>query len=320
MSWEALTPTRVRAAHEAVLTPTHPEGCAQPLDDLCCFYQFDRWTVRDFAARWCECDGRPRRAPRTEEAMARRRLQHLLRLGLVNCLAGRALAAQRADLAGRPGDLYFLSPLGARVLLHHLRIAPNALRAPDLALDGGRAAGDGLAKHRRARSGAWDAHRIACQRLTIRHAWLDDPDWHFARRLPLAIPLGEREAALIPDAWAWEDGVLFAIDLEGTAQREHVREKHAKYAALARALAPAREVQLTVVFASAAFRRRMLPYHELTYARGDGGYAFGWIDYEAALAAAPGDFWGARQFVDRQAVRERLRAYHEREAEILRDW
>ena len=259
--------------------------------------------------------------PRTEEALARRRLQHLQRLGLLDCLAGCSLTTQRDGLAGRPGDLFYLSPLGARVLIRHLRLGPNALKAPDLALDRGRAVAGGLVKHRRARRRAWNAHLFACQRLAVRHAWIDDGDWHFMRQLPLAIPLREREVGRIPDAWVWRDRVLFAIEVEGTEQRDHIREKHARYAALARLLGrQEKSVQLTIVFTGAAFRRRMLPYHERTYARGEAGYEFGWIDYEAALAAAPGKLWDEREFVERQAVRERLPAYHERESDVFRGW
>ncbi len=318
MSAEQLTPERVRLAHAALLRPAHPEGHAQPVHHLYCFYQFDRWTVRDFAARWRGRDGWPLRAPRTEEAHARRRLQYLQRLGLLDCLAGR-LAAQRDDLAGRPGDLFSLSPLGARVLIRHLDLGPNAIKAPDLALDR-RPGGGGTVKRRQARRMAWDDHRIACQRLAIRHGWLDDARWRFARQLPFAIPFDTRETILIPDAWAWGEDLLFAIELEGTPQRDHIREKHARYAALARLLAPGKAVQLTVVFANATFRRRVLPYHELTHARGDGGYEFAWLDYEQAIAAAPGDFWQARTFVERPEVRERLREYHEREADAFRGW
>ena len=39
--------------------------------------------------------------------------------------------------------------------------------------------------------------------------------------------------------------------------------------------------------------------------RGEGGHEFGWIDYEVALDAAPGTLWAGREFVERQAVRER---------------
>jgi hypothetical protein len=79
-------------------------------------------------------------------------------------------------------------------------------------------------------------------------------------------------------------------------------------------------VQLTVVFVSVAFRRRMLPYHETTYARDSGGYGFAWLDYEAAIGAAPDDFWSLRQFVEHDEVRARLRAYHEREVDAFRGW
>ena len=321
MAEERLTPEAVRDAHRAVLKPTRPPGCAQPLTDLCCFYQFDRWTVQGFAERWRGREARQPGRPRTEEALARRRLQHLQRLGLLDCLAGCSLAAQRDGLAGRPGDLFYLSPLGARVLIRHLRLGPNALKAPELALDRGRPAAGRLVKRRRARRLPWNAHLFACQRLAVRHRWIDDGDWRFMRQLPLAIPLREREVGLIPDAWVWRDQVLFAVEVEGTEQRDHIREKHARYAALARTLGyRGKAVQLTVVFASAACRRRMLPYHEMTYARGEGGYEFGWTDYEAALVAAPGDLWAGREFVERQAVRERLRAYHERESNVFRGW
>ena len=318
---DRITPEHVRATHAALLDPTRHRGQARPIDDLLCFYQFDRWTVRGFAERQEPRDELSMREWRSAEALARRRLQRLQRLGLLNCLAGRSLTAQRADLLGRPGDLFSLSALGARVLTRHLKLGANALKAPDLALDRGRRAPGGLVKQHRARKGAWDPHLFACQRLAVRHEWVDDPAWRFMRQLPYALPLGEREVALIPDAWMWGGDRLFAVELEGTEQRDHIREKHAKYAALAGLLdRQGRALQLTIVFASAAFRRRVLHYHETTYARRAGGYAFAWLDYETALAAPPGELWGARQFVDRQEVRERQRDYHEREADAFRGW
>lgn len=280
----------------AVLRAGRSHDHARSIDDLYCFYQFDRWTVGAFAERWRgQGEGIPR-AARTAEAAARRRLQHLQRLGLISCLAGQSLCAQRDDLAGRPGDLFFLAPLGARVLTLHLGLAPGALKAPELALDRGRSVPGGLIKHRRARRLTWNAHLLACQRLAVRHRWLDDAAWRFIRRLPFMFTVADRGSTLIPDAWVWRGDTLFAVEVEGTQQREHIREKHAKYAALAAALGTVgKEVQLTMVFASVAFRRRTLAYHEQTYARNDGDYDFGWIDYEVALAAAPGTFWRDRR-------------------------
>ena len=74
-----------------------------------------------------------------------------------------------------------------------------------------------------------------------------------------------------------------------------------------------------MVFVSAPFRRQVLRHHEVAYARREGGYGFAWLDLDTALTAERGvGFWAARQFVDRSAIRERQRAYHEREWDTFR--
>lgn len=316
------TPERVRAAHEAILAAVREPGQAQPLDDLLCFYQFDRWTVSRFAARWHDPATLSLREALSAEAMARRDLQRLQRLGAVDCLAGSSLPrAARQGVTGRPGDLFYLNALGARILARELGLGSNAIKPPRIALDRGRPAAGGLVKHRRASRTAWDPHLFACQDLALRHRWLERGDWRFMRRLPLTFWLDNREAWLIPDACLLDGDTLFAVEVEGTEQREHIKEKHAKYAALAHALARDRglRLQLTVVFVSAGFRRQALRQHEVAFARRAGGYGFAWLDLEAALTAEPGGgFWAARQFVDRAAIRERQWKYHQHEWETFR--
>lgn len=316
---DQLTPEQVRAAYEAILATVRDPGQAQPIDDLLCFYHFDRWTVSRFAARWHDPATLSPREARSAEAMTRRDLQ---RLGAVDCLAGSSLPrAARQGVIGCPGDLFYLNALGARILVRELGLGSNAIKPPRIALDRGRPAEGGLVKHRRASRTAWDPHLFACQDLALRHGWLEWGDWRFMRQLPCTFWLDNRKTWLIPDAWLLDGETLFAVEVEGTEQREHIKEKHAKYAALAHALAcdGGPRLQLTVVFVSAGFRRQALQQHEVAFARRAGGYGFAWLDLEAALAAEPGGgFWTARQFVDRAAIRERQWKYHQRAWENFR--
>ncbi len=221
---DGMSVERVRAAHAAVLAPIRPgvHTPPRPIDNLLCFYQFDRWTVRALADRWWDTAGVSPRQRQTAEAMQRRDLQRLQRIGVIDCLEGKSRTSRAPDDGtGREGDLFYLNALGAQVLIRHLGLGHNAIKAPRVALDRGRAGPNGLVKHGRASATAWDAHLFACQRLAVYHKWLDGPDWHFMRALPYTFALRgreqERETWLIPDAWVWDDTRLFAIEVEGTA-------------------------------------------------------------------------------------------------------
>lgn len=302
-----------RETHSAMSTPSQ-NGLPPPIDDLRHFAHFARWTVADFARLWSECTA----------GQARRALQRLQGFGVVACLQGPIYGRATADHPGGRGpDLYYLTPHGAAVLEIELSLAHHTLKAPTIALDRGRVTAGGRRKAQRAAVMAWDPHQCAIQQLAL-HLGCFDGDWLIQRQLPYVVEVDRERRRILPDLAHLDGHEWYCLEVEHRSRQwAHIREKYLKYSALAALLDqlnPAMSVTLVLVFADPATRRLCWPRHERGYALHGAGLRLYTIDLAAALAGAAGDFWRSLEFVDRQALRRRLRELHERLADSYRGW
>ncbi len=228
-----LTARQVGATYEALRSGES----GIPLEPFLCFARFPKWTAACYAAHWG-----------ISEDTAGRDLQDLQRAGVVACLQGRGRGA-----GGREPDLWFLTRLGARVLTRHLG-SRSPIKAPKAVADGDmpiRTAG-GIPKYRVPAKPAQNAHDLNCLRLGVAFGWLhDDSGWDVRKALTYPDDEGW-ECTLVPDfAHRWETRLeerqaafmgygtvdhLWCVEVEGTDEGAHVRQKRRGYAGLARSL------------------------------------------------------------------------------------
>ncbi len=326
-----LTARQVGATYEAL---RRGDSDGLTLVQFLCFARFPKWTAACYAEHW-----------EVSEDTASHDLKALQRLGVIACLQGRGHGA-----GGREPDLWFLTRLGARVLTRHL--APRtSIKAPKVVADGDtalRTAG-GIPKYRVPAKPAQNAHDLNCLRLGVAFGWLhDDSGWEVRKALTYLDGEGW-ECTLVPDfARRWEEQLegrraaflgsevvehLRCVEVEGTEEGAHVRQKHRGYAALARSLErcdqPGRAFRLhvTLVFtfppSAARQQRQVLQRHERAFAQEPDAWRYGlsWTTLDQALALPEGQpFSASCTKLNRQQIRERERALAERIADAYTGW
>jgi len=302
---------RARAALVALRRPVRGMAASpgwSPLADLQLFRRVPLWTARQHADYTAGArPGTPLVAPDADWIrIARRDLQRLQRHGVLGRLQG-----ARTGGGGSEEDTYFRTRLGALVLDLAAGDAPGTLPTRRWVRDAGHAGAGGLVTHREA--AFVDPHELAIYAIA-RHCRLADADfWQVERPLPYRIPYGGGAMRLIPDLAVQFRRGWCCLEVEGTHQREHIEEKHAKYDALARwlrRLDPPHVLAVAVIFTDVEHRRRLQLFHENAYAAGQGGYVCGWLDRPTILAAhrSP-DFWRSMVQADHAALRRRQRDY-----------
>ncbi len=300
MSGEYAHPERVQSATvRAALTAL----AGQPLDDLLVFWHLKKWTIPCFADFW-----------NASHDTARRALRALHAVGVIGCLQGRI-----RPVGGREPDLYFLTRLGARVLTRHLGLGKNQdIRAPTVASDGGEVTAGGLVKHKVAAKPGQDVHDVACLRLAVHFGWLGDRSrWQTREALRYATTDG-RWPVLVPDFFLRREKSLWCVELEGTTEWKHIRDKHRRYFALCRDLerreAHDFRLHVTLVFTGEAARIPVRRLHERAYVTQDYAYSLSWATLDDALARPwEGGLGPACEEIDFTAARDWRRDHLERQ-------
>ena len=275
---------------------------------LLLFDRFDRWTAPLCAAFWAI-------TPET----ARKRLRHLIEHDVVVCVAGAVFGH-----GGREPDLYVLAPHGALVLDHLQGRPRQTTKAPQLAAGIPATTAHGRRKRPQV-TGGTTPHVLNCLRLGLHHGWVADGRWRIVRRLDdWADGTGGDP---IPDFALAQEGQLFAIEVEGTLHRAHINDKHRRYAGLARHMRATKgsafSVFLNIVFTfpddrDYANARRA---HELAFARQGCDYDC-FVARLADILATPAQtaLWDLAEELDRDAIRQRERAHHDRLRRLYDDW
>lgn len=168
----------------------------QNISDLCEFEHFKKWTAELFALRHG-----------VNLSTGYRRLQRLVAGGAIAVRAGHPLPR-----GGSEQDLYFITPLGARMITRLRDRGSNYVTAPDVAnpID--------------------NAHDLAALEVTLRAQCYEGARAFQKRVYHVAgVPL-----TLIPDVEfdAPDLQSRFYIEVEQTSRPEHVIEKYQKYARL----------------------------------------------------------------------------------------
>ncbi len=143
-------------------------------------------------------------------------------------------------------------------------------------------------KHKVAAKPGQDAHDLACLQLAVHFGWLTArSSWQTSGALRCATPDGRRPV-LVPVFFLHREDSLWCIEVEGTTEWKHIREKHRHYFALSRDLTQ-REVygfrlHLTLVLTGDAARDPVRRLHEKAYVTQDHEYGLNWTTLDAALA------------------------------------
>jgi hypothetical protein len=276
--------------------------------NLALFERFDRWTAPLFAAY---------RGISLETA--RKRLRDLVESDVVARVAGAVYGH-----GGREPDLYALAAHGALVLDHVCGRPRNTTRAPQLAV-GQPMLTEGDRRILPHVAGGTTPHVLNCLRLALHQGWAGDLGWRIIERLDsrIAEPGGDP----IPDFALLRAGQLIAVEVEGTLHRAHINDKHRCYAALASRLCATYgttfEVFLAVVFTFADVRdcENAQRSHELAFARQGRDYCCYVARLADVLDAPPAmPLWELDEELDREAIRRRESAHHDRLRRLYDDW
>ncbi len=292
-------------------------------------YHLKKWT----AELWAPCLGR-------SDDTARRELRALYELGLVVVLTGEARTTRGAHHGGSTPDLWFLTDLGARALGALSPESGGVVRAPKSVLGnpvytvGGIWKYTGTSAHARAQN----AHDLDCVRLALHLRMFDEgARWHLRPTVTFQTATGETHR-IVPDfalpykrpVWDPLQGptgraiqrALLLLELEGSEEDAHIREKHMHCFALGVAyyrprVADTIEPLLIIVlaFPSAKTRQTVIQRHRRAYgSTQERWYGLGFIDLATILAAPPGTLpWEAIEMVEHSAewgkhLRANLRA------------
>jgi hypothetical protein len=168
----------------------------QQIDDICEFERFKKWTPELWSMRFA-----------VNLSTANRRLHRLAHTGAVAVKVGRPLPA-----GGRERDIYYLSPIGARMITRLRERGSNYVTAPDISnpID--------------------NVHDLTALEVALRSGCYAEAR-AFQKR---AFTIDGERLVLIPDVEfdAPDRRSRFYIEVEQTSKPEHIAEKYRKYGAL----------------------------------------------------------------------------------------
>lgn len=168
----------------------------QQVDDLCDFERFKKWTPELLALRH-----------KVNLSTANRRLHRLEHSGAIAVKVGHPLPA-----GGRERDLYYLTPLGAKMVTRLRERGSHYVTAPDISnpID--------------------NLHDLTALEVVVRAACYAEAR-AFQKR---TYTIGGSPLVIIPDVEfeAPDRRSTFFVEVEQTSKPEHIAEKYRKYATL----------------------------------------------------------------------------------------
>ncbi len=168
----------------------------QQISDVCEFERFKKWTPELFAMRWG-----------VNLSTANRRLHRLAHTGAIAVKVGSPLPA-----GGRERDIYYLTPLGARMVTRLRERGSNYVTAPDISnpID--------------------NVHDLTALEVAVRSGCYAESR-AFQKRV---YRVSGETLTLIPDVEfeVPERRSTFFIEVEQTSKPEHIAEKYRRYAQL----------------------------------------------------------------------------------------